>query len=437
MQRTPAGLPWGIPGIGEEIDGAMQQAPQPLRQDKSICMQSTSLGNPVRARTIMAGRSTRFRVNEKVAGQIILGLPCRVQFDTMPLSAGNFADQTFDRLPDRKDRQMPLLFSPIVRALALLLLAGSAHAASPQPGNWTENDKNFGLFNLHVYLPQQAKPKLGKKRALMVVLHGCKQTASGDILGKRTGWESVAEQYGMILAAPDVPETNTPGSRLFAGCWDWFGTEHQRGTRDIGLLADMITGLKARSELNIDPNQVYVVGMSSGGAVAQILACSYPELVAGVGLHSAPAMGSNIPDLFAAPKIAAATIVDNCQQYAADQKNAFASQIASILHGSEDRLAHPAHAERNRDALQQLYGASKEAGKISETNQSNGMLYQDGAGKLRLAQIQVEGMGHAFAAGDGGSGGGTYGSQFHDYTHINYPAWVTRFFFENNLRVKR
>jgi hypothetical protein len=31
MQRIPAGLPPGIPGIGEEIDGAMQQAPQPGR----------------------------------------------------------------------------------------------------------------------------------------------------------------------------------------------------------------------------------------------------------------------------------------------------------------------------------------------------------------------------------------------------------------------
>lgn len=32
MQRTPAGLPAGMPGIGELIDGAMQQAPQPARQ---------------------------------------------------------------------------------------------------------------------------------------------------------------------------------------------------------------------------------------------------------------------------------------------------------------------------------------------------------------------------------------------------------------------
>jgi hypothetical protein len=31
MQRTPAGLLPAMPGIGEEIDGAMQQAPQPGR----------------------------------------------------------------------------------------------------------------------------------------------------------------------------------------------------------------------------------------------------------------------------------------------------------------------------------------------------------------------------------------------------------------------
>ena len=32
-QRVPAGLPCGMPGIGELIDGAMQQAPQWLRQE--------------------------------------------------------------------------------------------------------------------------------------------------------------------------------------------------------------------------------------------------------------------------------------------------------------------------------------------------------------------------------------------------------------------
>ena len=31
-QRTPAGLPWGMPGMAELMEGAVQQAPQPGRQ---------------------------------------------------------------------------------------------------------------------------------------------------------------------------------------------------------------------------------------------------------------------------------------------------------------------------------------------------------------------------------------------------------------------
>ena len=34
-QGTPAGFPAGMPGIGEVIDGAVQQAAQPLRQAKA------------------------------------------------------------------------------------------------------------------------------------------------------------------------------------------------------------------------------------------------------------------------------------------------------------------------------------------------------------------------------------------------------------------
>jgi hypothetical protein len=32
-QRTPAGFPFGMPGIADEIDGAVQQAPHPERQE--------------------------------------------------------------------------------------------------------------------------------------------------------------------------------------------------------------------------------------------------------------------------------------------------------------------------------------------------------------------------------------------------------------------
>jgi hypothetical protein len=35
-QRTPAGLPCGMPGMGELMEGAMQQAPQLVRHDNDM-----------------------------------------------------------------------------------------------------------------------------------------------------------------------------------------------------------------------------------------------------------------------------------------------------------------------------------------------------------------------------------------------------------------
>lgn len=40
---TPAGLPCGMPGMGEVIDGAVQQAAQPARQEKDVSMMARSV----------------------------------------------------------------------------------------------------------------------------------------------------------------------------------------------------------------------------------------------------------------------------------------------------------------------------------------------------------------------------------------------------------
>ncbi len=42
-QGTPAGLPRGMPGIGEVIEGAVQQAAQPGRQGKAMSTMACSV----------------------------------------------------------------------------------------------------------------------------------------------------------------------------------------------------------------------------------------------------------------------------------------------------------------------------------------------------------------------------------------------------------
>src|SRR3989304_3858955 len=43
IHRTPAGLPLGMPGIGDEIDSAIQQAPQPILQSTLFLLQTLSI----------------------------------------------------------------------------------------------------------------------------------------------------------------------------------------------------------------------------------------------------------------------------------------------------------------------------------------------------------------------------------------------------------
>ena len=45
-QRTPAGLPSGIPGMGEEIEGATQHAPHPARHSTSATARRRDRNRP-------------------------------------------------------------------------------------------------------------------------------------------------------------------------------------------------------------------------------------------------------------------------------------------------------------------------------------------------------------------------------------------------------
>lgn len=59
MQRTPAGLPWGMPGIGLLMEGAVQQAPQPGRQSMRP-QPSASCKVLAFATSVSRGRATAF-----------------------------------------------------------------------------------------------------------------------------------------------------------------------------------------------------------------------------------------------------------------------------------------------------------------------------------------------------------------------------------------
>jgi feruloyl esterase len=142
--------------------------------------------------------------------------------------------------------------APAVTALA-------ETAFSPNPGN----------LRMFSYVP----PALVAGAPLVVVLHGCGQTAAGYDAG--TGWSQLAAERGFAVLAAEQKAVNNPHT-----CFDWFNPQDvTRGEGEVASIARMIEQMLQTHEL--DRRRVFITGLSAGGAMAAAMLATYPELFAG------------------------------------------------------------------------------------------------------------------------------------------------------------
>jgi poly(hydroxyalkanoate) depolymerase family esterase len=195
---------------------------------------------------------------------------------------------------------------------------------------------NPGDLRMFSYLPDDLQPR----PALVVVLHGCGQTAAGYDLG--AGWSTLAKRYGFALLMPEQqPSNNTQG------CFNWFNPEDT--ARDRGeacSIRQMIARMVA--DHGIDADSIFVTGLSAGGAMTSVMLATYPEIfaggavIAGLPFGVATNMREALNGMFQSSSLNPGELGDLVRD-ASHHKGPWPK--ISVWHGSADRTVNPANAD--------------------------------------------------------------------------------------------
>lgn len=242
---------------------------------------------------------------------------------------------------------------------------------------------NPGNLAAYFYRPDGIPAKV----PLVVVLHGCTQTAASYDQG--SGWTELARRYGFATLFPEQKRQNNPNL-----CFNWFTPDDtRRGGGEAFSIAQMIEAMIAKH--GIDGQRIFITGLSAGGAMTSAMLASYPELFAGGAI------------LAGLPHGAATTIPEALQQMRAHSPSSRTTgrsirmaspeivrwPTVSVWHGTADTVVSPSNAEAILRQWQEVHEITTHP----EENLIDGYPHRawyDASGRLLLEDFRVTGMGH-------------------------------------------
>ena len=171
---------------------------------------------------------------------------------------------------------------------------------------------------------------------LVVMLHGCEQTAEDFAAGTRMN--RLAARHGFAVLYPQQS-----ASAHTQRCWPWYKRSLQQGGDEVALVAGLLEKVMARN--GFDRSRVYVAGLSAGAALAQALALHHPDLFAAVGSHSGPVYGVAESRLgaFAVMQAGSRDAARIASQLLIDRPD-FPVMPILILQGEQDLVVRPVNA---------------------------------------------------------------------------------------------
>lgn len=272
----------------------------------------------------------------------------------------------------------------------------SAHLPSRANGARPRTDLAHSL-----YLPPAAR---SRALPLVVMLHGCEQTAAEFAQGTRMNQLAGQEDFVVLY-----PQQSMSSHRH--RCWHWYDRATQGGSGDAALIAAMIETVVAK--YGIDRSRIYVAGMSAGASMAHILALRRPELVAAVGLHSGVTFGAagSATAALAAMRFGATSSPVAALRDALPDPAGFPSMPAILIHGGRDSVVSPINLAHLSEQFRTLNGAteriaepvSRALGEVPRGAGEGTHVQRDyyAGNQLMLRVCEVPDLAHAWSGGDG------------------------------------
>lgn len=249
-----------------------------------------------------------------------------------------------------------------------------------------------------LYLPAD---RTFERIPLMVMLHGCSQTALEFADGTRMN--AIAEDRHCAVLYPVQSKRENSLS-----CWNWFAPEVLAGKGEASLIAHTVQHIL--DEYPIDSARVYVTGLSAGGAMAAVLCSTHCDMFAACAIHS------GIMFHAAATALQAVQVMHQGSRASMNQivDKIIARRLPGarlvptlIIHGTDDTIVNPRNSEQLLEQTKLLAeslcatAATLEADHWVEGNGRRYLRKDLTQGGTMLARIiLVDGLGHAWSGGD-------------------------------------
>ncbi|MCF8256810.1 MAG: PHB depolymerase family esterase [Flavobacteriales bacterium] len=318
------------------------------------------------------------------------------------------------------------VLSASVIAFCLLAIA-SCKDSSDYPGLSSVPDfgSNPGSLDMFMFAPTSPTADM----PLVVALHGCSQSAAD--MADLTRWNDLGERHGFYVIYPEQRTLNNVSL-----CFNWFQTgDIERNEGESRSIRSMVQHMLLNYP--IDPQRVYVTGLSAGGAMTTVMLACYPEMFAAGAVHAGGPYKA-ATDMWQSISALAGNVSKSGDEWGnlvRGQNLDFTGSYprVSVFHGTSDNVVNPNNAAETVKQWANVHGTDAVADVATNGFQGAAdvqqAIYLDADGNEVVVRYTINDMGHAIAVNSGAcrnQGGST--STYATEKGFFSTYWSARFF---------